>query len=113
MGAGGRRRAARASAQRTRNPYKPDQTHEQDSGDKEDIVGREHESLRIHEAVEELVTLTRPHAAGMQGIERLRGHWAARVQMLYELRVVQRCAPIPERRRDGGAEGPGRDAREV
>ena len=67
MGAGGGRRTRRAAARRTRQPYQADEPDEDDGGDIEDVIRREHEGLLIDQAVQELVALvaspSRPHAA--------------------------------------------------
>src|SRR4029077_810213 len=112
--AGGRGSTAGTGSTRpSREPDEEDQREEQHPRHIENVIGGEHEGLCVDQAVEDLVALVGIETAPMHRTERRGGVGVTGAQPLDELRMMERRPAVPDRRRDGSAEGAGSDAREV
>src|SRR3569833_1512794 len=92
--------AFRATLLRPRKPDQYNESEEQQARYIKDVIGRLHEGLLIHQAIHERIALIGIQAAGMEIGARLRRDGITISQMLDELRVMQRCPPIPQGRRN-------------
>ena len=100
-------------ADRPREPDEQNQRDEHPGRCQEDVVRREHESLLVDGAIEDVVGLLCVEAARLQAGERLPGGRARGSQLFDELLMMNGRPAIPQRRRERSAEGTGGDSGKV